>query len=212
MEEQLRKKELQKTYFILLSLMIGGAALILGGQYAWASIQKQFIKASEKENIQAKPAEILKSSATENNNTIVTQTNNVREKPVEKPITKQEAVNLVNKYLQAKSEILSPPFDRELASEVLTGKALHDMIKPEGTIDWLIQNNAYYRYGTRKAEPLALFWSDNNQGELDVKIYEELYFYKNNKLAKSNKYSGDFNFKFQKENGVWKIHDKSSKK
>ena len=204
MEEQLRKKELQKTYFILLGLMIGGAALILGGQYAWNSIQKQFAKTPEKESIEAQPVEVSKST--------ITQTNNVIEKPVEKPISKQEALNLVNRYLQAKSEILSPPFDRQLASEVLMGKALYDVVKPGGSIDWLVNNNAYYRYGERRAEPLALFWSDNNQGELDVKIHEEYYFYRNNKLAKSDKYSGDFNFKFQKENGVWKIHDKSSKK
>ena len=132
-------------------------------------------------------------------------------KTIQKPIGKQEAVNLVNKYLQAKSDILSPPFDKQIASELLTGKALHDLVKSEGTIDWLINNNAYYRYGERRAEPLALFWSDSDRGELDLKIYEEIYFYRNNKLAKSNKYSGEFNFKFQKENGVWKIYDKSSK-
>lgn len=134
-----------------------------------------------------------------------------RRNTIQKPISKQEAVNLIDRYLQAKSDILSPPFDRQIASELLTGKALHDIVKPEGTIDWLINNNAYYRYGERRAEPLALFWSNNDRGELDLKIYEEIYFYKNNKLAKSNKYSGDFNFKFQKENGVWKIYDKSSK-
>ena len=63
MDEQQRKKELQKTYFILLSLMIGGAALILGGQYAWTSIQKQFAKASEKENIEAKSTEVSQLTA-----------------------------------------------------------------------------------------------------------------------------------------------------
>lgn len=135
----------------------------------------------------------------------------LRRKTIQKPISKQEAVNLVNKYLQAKSDILSPPFDKQIASELLTGKALHDLVKSDGTIDWLINNNAYYRYGERRAEPLALFWSDSDRGELDLKIYEEIYFYRNNKLAKSNKYSGDFNFKFEKENGVWKIYDKSSK-
>lgn len=119
-----------------------------------------------------------------------------RRKTIQKPISKQEAVNLVNKYLQAKSDILSPPFDRQIASELLTGEALHEIVKSEGTIDWLINNNAYYRYGERRAEPLALFWSDSDRGELDLQIYEELYFYKDNKLAKSNKYSGEFNFKF----------------
>lgn len=134
------------------------------------------------------------------------------EPPPEPALSKQDAVNIVNKYLQAKSEILSPPFNKQLASTVLTGKALHDVVKPGGTIDWLIQNNGYYRYGTRKAEPLYHFWGDKNHGEIDVKIYEEYYYYQNNKLARSKKYSGDFHFKFRKENGAWKIYDKSSKK
>ena len=128
------------------------------------------------------------------------------------PLNKQDAVELVIKYLQAKTEIFSPPFNRQLASEILTGKALHDVIKTDGSIDWLAQNNAYYRYGEMSVQPLSFFWSDNNEAEIDIRIYEEYYFYRNNKLAKSDKYSDEFNFKFLNNNGVWKIYDKSINK
>ena len=128
------------------------------------------------------------------------------------PLSKQDAVELVTKYLQAKPEIFSPPFNRQLASEILTAKALHDVIKTDGSIDWLAQNNAYYRYGEMNVQPSSFFWSDNNEAEIDIKIYEEYYFYRNNKLAKSDKYSDEFNFKFSNNNGVWKIYDKSINK
>ena len=128
------------------------------------------------------------------------------------PLNKQDAVELVIKYLQAKTEIFSPPFNRQLASETLTGKALHDVIKTDGSIDWLAQNNAYYRYGEMSVQPLSFFWSDNNEAEINIRIYEEYYFYRNNKLAKSDKYSDEFKFKFLNNNGVWKIYDKSINK
>ena len=128
------------------------------------------------------------------------------------PLSKQDAVELVTKYLQAKPEIFSPPFNRQLASEILTGKALHDVIKSDGSIDWLAQNNAYYRYGEMNLQPLSFFWSDNNEAEIDIRIYEEYYFYRNNRLAKSDKYSDEFNFKFSNNNGIWKIYDKSINK
>ena len=128
------------------------------------------------------------------------------------PLSKQDAVELVTKYLQAKPEIFSPPFNRQLASEILTAKALHDVIKTDGSIDWLAQNNAYYRYGEMNVQPSSFFWSDNNEAEIDIRIYEEYYFYRNNKLAKSDKYSDEFNFKFSNNNGVWKIYDKSINK
>ena len=137
--------------------------------------------------------------------------NSDTEQTRQSPLSKQDAVNLVNRYLQAKSEIFSPPFNRNLASEILTGKALHDVIKTDGSIDWLAQNNAYYRYGEMNVEPLSFFWSDDNEGEMNIRIYEEYYFYRNNRLAKSNKYSDKFNFKFSNDDGVWKISDKSIK-
>lgn len=122
-------------------------------------------------------------------------------------ITQPEAVNLINTYLQAKSKIFAPPFDRQLADSLLTGKAYEDRISsPEGgSVNYLQQNNAYYQYGVRQAKFLKNFSVNGELVQIDVHIYEELTYYELGKPPLPQTNDKDYRVILQPKNGTWKI-------
>jgi len=122
-------------------------------------------------------------------------------------ITKQEAVNLINRYLKAKERIFAPPYDRQLAASLLTGKAYEQKItRPGGgSLEELKAKNGYWIYGTRNVEPLAYFSVTNEQVQIDVKVKEELSYYENGIRLKNTPNNNNYRFTFQPDNGTWKI-------
>lgn len=131
----------------------------------------------------------------------------VQQAPVNSVLPKMEAVGVINRYLDAKDRIFASPFDRQLASNLLTGNLYYDLTKSGGSIDWLQQNNAYYRYGFRKAEPLAHYVNNNNLAQIDVKITQQLSLYKNGGIAEDKNSIKDYRVTLLLENGSWKISE-----
>ncbi len=127
--------------------------------------------------------------------------------------SKEQAVTLVNSYLQAKERIFAPPFDTQLAASLTTGNFYQDIVKSGGRIDWLQQNNAYYKFGNRQATPLTNFSSSSsrNEAEIDVLITEEVYLYQNGYLKQNMSHSNKYRFTFRSENNQWKISEIPSK-
>ncbi|MFM6083224.1 MAG: ARC6/PARC6 family protein, partial [Dolichospermum sp.] len=70
-----------------------------------------------------------------NNSTITTSSVN--------NLSQDEALSLVTRWYSAKSRIFAPPFDRELLSELSTGRLYK---RVNGSIDWLEKYNRYYTY------------------------------------------------------------------
>ncbi|MFM5889552.1 MAG: IMS domain-containing protein, partial [Dolichospermum sp.] len=68
-----------------------------------------------------------------NNSTITTSSVN--------NLSQDEALSLVTRWYSAKSRIFAPPFDRELLSELSTGRLYK---RVNGSIDWLEKYNRYY--------------------------------------------------------------------
>ncbi len=130
--------------------------------------------------------------------------------PTPPALTEPEAVNLINQYLQAKKQMFAPPYDRQIAANIMTGKAYHDVTGPEGTITWLQQHNSYYRYGNLNAGSTGYFNTSGDQAEIQVIISEEVYFYVNNILNKSDNYSANYRFSLRRENNTWKIADRQN--
>lgn len=126
-------------------------------------------------------------------------------------LPKMEAVAVINRYLSQKSRIFASPYDRQLVASVLTGNALYDATKPGGSMDWLQQRNAYYRYGLQKAEPLAYYSVNSNWAQIEVKVTEELSYYENGALRDSGTNVKDYRFTMQQENGTWKISERQAK-
>lgn len=121
------------------------------------------------------------------------------------PLTQQQALNIINQYLQAKSQIFAPPYNRQLAATLVTGRAYQDILGPDGTIDWLQQRNAYYRYGRQNANPTGYFNATETTAEIEIIITEELTLYVNGNFDNSKQNSNVYRFSFFRENGTWKI-------
>lgn len=123
-------------------------------------------------------------------------------------LSRQESLDLINKWLGAKSSIFASPFDRQLAANLTTGKMYEDIAKSGGSIDWLQQNNAYYHYGESQAEATGFFSLASNQIEIEVHVREKIEFYMNGKLNKSATEAGNYRFMIVQENGKWKLSDR----
>jgi hypothetical protein len=119
-------------------------------------------------------------------------------------ITKEEAVNVIERWQEAKSRIFASPFDRDLAASLATGQVLEDIVKPDGSIDWLQQNNSYYTYGTYKVEPTKYFKSGSSQAEIEAKVTQEITFYSNGR-PQSKPDSSVYRYNLTLEGGSWKI-------
>lgn len=128
---------------------------------------------------------------------------------IHQSIAQQEAVNLINRWLQAKERIFAPPFDRDIATELTTDVLYWDIIKPGGSIDWLRDSNAFYRFGVRKVDSVEQFVSDGDRATLVVTVIEDRTLYVNGKIDKTQT---DFTTKsvrytFKKVDERWKVAD-----
>ncbi|MEA5580397.1 ARC6/PARC6 family protein [Nodularia harveyana UHCC-0300] len=200
MNEDQEKQKLWKIYGIILGVMLGGPLLIIGGQTVWNSIQPAI-----QTNSQSTPSASISESSIPSSNVI---NNNLSANT--SSLSKLEAVNVINRYLIAKQRIFGPEFDRELAATVATGKVYKDIVRPGGRIDSLRQDNAYWKYGFQKAEPLAYFSHNGNYAEINVKISEELFYYENDRLKENKTNIQDYIFILKLEDGTWKIADRKS--
>jgi len=132
--------------------------------------------------------------------------------PLETPIqsiSQQEAVDLINRWLQAKERIFAPPFEQNIAAELTTDVLYGDIIKPKGSIDWLRENSAFYRFGVRKVDSVEQFVADGDQATIVATVIEDRTLYVNGKIDKTQT---DFTTKslrytLKKVDGRWKIAD-----
>ena len=124
-------------------------------------------------------------------------------------ITNEEAVNLINIYLQAKEKIFGLTYDRQLAASLFTSEAYKQRIinLEGGSLEWLKQHNNYYRYGFRKAKFIGNFYATGEQVKIDVHIFEKLTYYEAGKPPVPKTNDQDYRFTLKQENGTWKIAD-----
>jgi len=125
--------------------------------------------------------------------------------------TEQDALSIVNQWLEVKAKIFGPPFDIQLAASLTTGKVYEDISKTDGSVNWLRQNNAYYTYGQHKATSAGNFSSTDSSAKADISVEQSLSYYKNNQLIKNESNSDVYQFSFQLDNGSWKIADRQKK-
>ena len=124
-------------------------------------------------------------------------------------LTQEQAVELINRWLSAKSDIFAPPFNRSLVDRYTTGTLHNDITKPNGSIDWLRNNSSRYSYKDSRVLESLSFSDLGNRPELTVKIYENRTLYSSNRIdyANSGELTDSFTYFFVKEDGTWKIED-----
>jgi hypothetical protein len=129
--------------------------------------------------------------------------------PVSVTLTQQEAVDLVNRWLQAKADIFAPPFDQQQALSLTTGELLSSLMKPDGVLAWLKNNRAYYRYGVQKVDSVDRFLAARDRATLEVTLTEDRTLYFDGVIdPKRTDFSTQrVRFSLEASDGTWKIAD-----
>ena len=129
--------------------------------------------------------------------------------PTQPSISQQDAISLVDNWLQAKRIMFAPPYSYAAAKRVATGLLLTDLTKAGGSIDWLDSNNAQYKFGVQKIESVDRFVANGQQATIEAWVTEDRTLYKNGRVDPDQT---DFktrliNYSLQQVDGTWKISD-----
>lgn len=133
--------------------------------------------------------------------------------PSTSSIAKQEAVALINRWQESKKVLFAPPFNRQLGAELTTGEAYRKNIGSGSSLEWLQDNNAYYRYGVQRLDSLENFVASGDQATIEVVVTEERTLYKSNGNIDRDSTALDtrlIRYSLQRENGQLKISDYST--
>ncbi|MBP0013393.1 MAG: DUF4101 domain-containing protein [Roseofilum sp. SBFL] len=182
---------------VSLGSLIGGLIMIIIALL----VKPQFLKSSITEVSNSVNSTVTNSTAANSSSSSPT----VRDSS--SSITESQAVDLISTWLEAKKRIFAPPFDRQLAADLTTDSRYERIVRRDGSIDWLKNNNAFYEYGFQKAEATGSFFSNQDQATIDVIVTEELTLYINGIIdeSKSSFNTNRYRYNFRKENGKWKI-------
>jgi hypothetical protein len=102
-------------------------------------------------------------------------------------ISQDEAVSLVQKWLETKKSLFSPPFDRDSAASIMTGKAYRDKVRgpssdgtPYSASEWLEKYGYYYSYGLQRVDAVKKLEVSGSNAVIDVQITEDVSLYNSN--------------------------------
>src|SRR4028118_2237857 len=99
MNDEQKKNKLWKTYGIFMGVMLGGSVLVLLGQSVWDTIQQQLAQSA----IHQEPSSI-NSSPLDTSSTPISPTQS-SQSATSNSLTKEDAFNLINRYMEAKEKI-----------------------------------------------------------------------------------------------------------
>ncbi|MGD1807239.1 protein kinase domain-containing protein [Dapis sp. BLCC M126] len=100
----------------------------------------------------------------------------------ENSITETEVAKLIETWLEAKAKMFSPPYNSQIANELTTGDFYEKIAGVNGSINWLKNNNAYYKYGVQRLDSIEQFFANNDSATIKVRITEEYSLYRNGKI------------------------------
>lgn len=123
--------------------------------------------------------------------------------------TPEQAVALVTQWLQAKQQIFAPPFNRDLATELTTGELYVALVEQNGVMDWLRDNQSYYRFGVQNIGAVERFAANNNRATIEVEVTEERTLYQNGNVNPdhTNFDTELIRFTLESVDGNWRIAD-----
>lgn len=127
--------------------------------------------------------------------------------PQQPGINELEARAIVERWLTVKSQIFAPPFDTNIADQVVaSGPLWIDITKTGGSIDWLKNNDSYYSYSTIKVNRVISFVPSTSLPSIVVSITENsiLHSPKGNKSSSS---TGNWIYTLKEEGDAWKVWD-----
>lgn len=122
-------------------------------------------------------------------------------------LTQEQARAIVEQWLTVKSQIFAPPFNTDLADQVVAaGPLWTDLTKPDGSIQWLKNNNSYYSYSTIKVNRVISYTPSPSMPSIIVSVTEGsvLHSPKGSEASSSTK---NWLYTLKEEAGRWKIWD-----
>ena len=122
-------------------------------------------------------------------------------------LSQHEARAIVEEWLSVKSQIFAPPFNTELADQVVaSGPLWTDLTKSDGSIQWLRNNNSYYSYSTIRVNRVISYLPSPSMPSIVVSVTEmsTLHSPKGNEASTNTK---DWIYTLKEEGGRWKIWD-----
>lgn len=124
-------------------------------------------------------------------------------------ITQQQALALINQWLQAKAQIFAPPFDQQQATNLTTGELYDALVKPDGVLTWLKTNQAYYRYGVQTVDSIERFAANQSRATIEVKVTEDRTLYLKGTISpqQTDFSAQQVRYTLELVNGSWKIAD-----
>ncbi|MEO0842946.1 MAG: IMS domain-containing protein [Cyanobacteria bacterium J06643_5] len=131
-------------------------------------------------------------------------------KPPKSSITKEAAIAVIDRWQDAKRELFAPPFNRSLGAELTTGEAYRKNIGSGSSLEWLSNNNSYYRYGVQSIDSVEKFVASKDRATIEIIFTEDRKFYSNGKIVTGKNTSFDtrlVRYSLKLENGNLKISD-----
>jgi ARC6-like, IMS domain len=132
-------------------------------------------------------------------------------------VSQDEAVSLVQKWLEAKKSLFAPQFDRDSAASITTGKAYTDKVRrpssdgtPYSASEWLEKYGYYYSYGLQRFDRVNNFEVSGNEVVIDVTVTEDATLYNSKgerQTARSGLEQKTVRYVLVKDNGILKISD-----
>lgn len=118
-----------------------------------------------------------------------------------------QARSIVEKWLSVKSQIFAPPYDTKLADSIVAeGPLWTDLTKPDGSIQWLKNNNSYYSYNSIKVNSVISYVPSDVMPSIVVSITENSVLHSSSGSEPSVG-TNNWNYTLRQESGNWKIWD-----
>lgn len=122
-------------------------------------------------------------------------------------LNESQARAVVEQWLSMKSQIFAPPFDTNLAGQIVAaGPLWTDLTKTDGSIDWLKKNNSYYTYNFNRINSVSQFTPSDTIPTIVVSITEDSVLHSPNGTTPSVKTS-NWLYMLKQEDGTWKVWD-----
>ncbi len=126
-----------------------------------------------------------------------------------KPINQIQAQSLVNRWLSAKKVMFAPPYDEQIASQLITGSLYKKTVGAGGDIDNLKKNGKHYKFEEQKIESVEKFIPGAKEAIIEIKLTEARTLYdKNNKIIpqETGYKKNTMRYKFKYIDQQWKIY------
>jgi ARC6-like, IMS domain len=137
--------------------------------------------------------------------------------PAVDSISKEDAVSLVKRWLNARSQMFAPPYNQEVGKDLAIGKAYSDKVHgpssdgtDTSTLEWLKKFDYYYTYNSFEIGEIRGLQKSGNDIILDLVIIDDKIQYDNKRRIvsrNSGKSTSVIRYRLRHDSDKWKIAD-----